>query len=302
MKRRYHRTNTLIAAILVSTLCTATVWAQVATPSSEPAESAGLVPPVRPTSTGVAVSSSRNLSMSYSLGMPGQAPVGTAMLVLTEAAEGGQIETLTEDLNIMCRVFDRNLKWASSQSQGYGVLIPSGAASPAHHFFGAYGPATHCLYVQDHGPLFFLSVNFPLAPSTERDETTPSKDTADPVWQEVAKDLYRPGASREHEPQKRRPPYDREKVITLENNITHSLKHAANIRDLKGDELVTVVVRSREAGPQGPYGMPLFDNAGATSDVGSTLIMCATVKDIQEYAAGTLSLPEFEPRVQCLQR
>jgi hypothetical protein len=248
----------------------------------------------------------------------------TALIVLTAEAGQQEIGALTEDLNIMCRIFDRALGDA-------GLKANAGGRLPFLEYLGSNergswltslldegSSRTESLYVEGYGPLFLIGVDFPLQPPPETPEATEPNGTADPLWDQVAREMAGQPAPAAPGSTAAERQYSPEKVASLKSTLARTLKHAANIRDLGEDTHVTVVVESGQtqrlddAGRSLPrmmmYGEPMRmygEMYGASlSQVppqASVLAVRATMNDIEAFAAGSLSFADFEKRVESTQ-
>ena len=108
-------------------------------------------------------------------------------------------------------------------------------------------------------------------------------------------------------------PFDPKRVENLKESLLDSLKNAANVRGLKEDDYVTVVVRSGEGGPDTLVRRFMIDGNGpggvATggpeegepfkqpSRSKSTLTMRVKKADIDAFAKGKLDTDGFRKKV-----
>jgi uncharacterized FlaG/YvyC family protein len=162
-----------------------------------------------------------------------------AILVIpVEEIKAEDLAAITEDVGIMCRIFDKKLR------QEYGLNT-----SLWDPFGKSTGP--EAIYLEGYGVLFLLQVDFPLAPPSEIKEQEPNEQ-GDLTWEETKRELYsqQEGASHGQESRiviSRRAGaptrYDGEKVEQLKDLIIKSLKHATNIRNLKPEESVIITIR-----------------------------------------------------------
>src|SRR5207247_2180543 len=93
--------------------------------------------------------------------------------------------------------------------------------------------------------------SFPLLPPP-KGEARKEKSETSSTWEEARQELYgQPGEGRVRTDFRTGPAeeYDEEKVNTLKDALLEALKHAANIRDLKADDSVTVCVFGGAGGP-----------------------------------------------------
>jgi hypothetical protein len=107
---------------------------------------------------------------------------------------------------------------------------------------------TESVYLDGYGALFLMRVDFPLSPPAQEPEEKEPEEGVDPVWQEAKRRIFEPeesskfrrrGPARKARPEKK---YEAEKVQDLKRKLTKALKHAANIRSLKPNDLVILSV------------------------------------------------------------
>jgi hypothetical protein len=211
---------------------------------------------------------------------------------------------LTEDLNIMCRVLDRALAQASLRSDEHLLLarlmFAENGQDPLVPFFTENTPWTQCLYVEGYGPLFLVTVDFPLAAGPDKTAADEPNEVADPLWAQVAREMSGSGAPRSEASQEVH--YNPARVLTLKATLTRALKHAGNIRGLADQERVTVVVKTAQTlSGELPLIGALFDAATVPTGATRPLAVRAAMKDIRALAGGTLTPDDFEQRVKITQ-
>lgn len=157
----------------------------------------------------------------------------------------GQIKTkefveVMEDLNIMSRIFDRKIGLPVSSAVPILGDVPF-----IGKLYSRGSRATESIYLQGFGAMFFMSVNFPLSPPPKV-QAAKTDEGADPVWeqtkQQIRESKKEPDLDYVHQRDAATKQYDSEKAEELKTNLIKALKHASNIRNLKKDESVTVVV------------------------------------------------------------
>ncbi len=164
----------------------------------------------------------------------------TILVIPVEEIKAEDLAAITEDVGIMCRIFDKKLR------QEYG-LNTSLKWDP---FGRSAGP--EAIYLEGYGVIFLLQVDFPLAPPSEIKEQEPNEQ-GDLTWEETKRELYSQQEDVGHSQESRivisrrvgapTREYDGEKVEQLKDLIIKSLKHAANIRNLKPEESVIITIR-----------------------------------------------------------
>ena len=215
-----------------------------------------------------------------------------------------------EDLTVMCRIFDRLLSEAGLKGQervGYGFMM-SGGDDWIGSFFSNADGSTECLYIEGYGPLFLMSVEFPLVAPPREDSQADANEPADPLWEQVRQEAYAPQTRRGSREGGGRSPYSAEKVKLLKETLLRALQHAANIRGLDEDTWLTVTVRGPGMAADGthawmgpglrPYG--LYDEMMDPAKPLPTVILTirARIEDISGVASGQLASDEFAGRVE----
>jgi len=192
---------------------------------------------------------------SFSINLLQHAAQSILVIPLDEI-KAEDLAAITEDVGIMCRVLDKKLEQEARIEPAKRTPFPFGANNE-----------TEGIYLEGYGALFLLNVNFPLIPPPEIKKEGPPKEEGDTFWEETKNELhstkeygtlsgggygggvyggggyggvaklYTYGVDRSSEN------YDPEKVEQLKTTLIRSLKHAANIRNLKPDESVIISVR-----------------------------------------------------------
>lgn len=163
---------------------------------------------------------------------------GGSRKVLIIPAEDVKVEDLTaiwQDLYVMSRIFDRKF---SKGSRLVREVFPDYG-----DFFRQDSRATEAIYLQGYGALFLMEANFPLTapPKSKEEEAKKIEEPADPTWQRAKQEIFSPRipTGRRTDPREK---YDAEQIEEVKKELIKSLKHAANIRNLKPDEWVILTV------------------------------------------------------------
>jgi hypothetical protein len=244
--------------------------------------------------------------------LPEQAQENVLVVPTPDLPAESQAE-LTEDLSIMCRIFDKSMPAAAG-----GVGFAYGDRGDSLRWvIGQQSWGTQGLYLDGYGALFFLRVDYPLTPTQKEDAgQAKPKEPVDSVWSQTAREMSgQPG----DEPQDARntPAYDAQKVESLKKTLVKTLVHASNIRMRRPQDAITLVVgaldnvrvsaygRSRSAGwgtarispaRPGPAQPPATTRDPATA----LLIVRATKADVDAFAKSQLTLAQFTEKVQIL--
>ncbi len=158
-------------------------------------------------------------------------------------AEG--LVEITQDLQVMSYILDEKFK---KLHEVEGLFVDFG------DFFGRDRRDTEAIYLDGYGSLFLMEVNFAFTPppKAQEQELEKTAEDVDPDWQRARQKLLSP-----EEPTMGRTRINRSRkgdgavgFKQLNTELIKTLKHAANIRNLKQDEWVifTVFGKSRQAG------------------------------------------------------
>ena len=193
--------------------------------------------PVLPELVGTGYSTT---SRSY---WPFQSGGAASVLVIPSAAiETKDLLTISEDLKVMSRIFESNLRAVGIAPTGGGLFLSSHNAFTAllHRGRGAI----QSIYLQGYGSLFLIKVDSPFSapPETPQEEGTDQEQKGDEVWERMRQEMYEPQRLAKSKADDKARKYDPEKVESLKTTLVESLKHAANIRNLKPEESVILTV------------------------------------------------------------
>jgi len=235
--------------------------------------------------------------------LPSYHGTGSVLVIPSTEMKLEDIAAIMQDLSIMSRIFDKQLASARFVVGGYpgyqwSYSRSARAWTPNILFNRQDGGASEAIYLGGFGALFLIDVDFPLSPPSQVQAEKP-EEAGDPVWQQMQKEIYSP-----QERSRRRTTeseiYIPEKVEDLQRTLIKALKHAANIRNLKPDECVTIMVSGTEAGI-------VVDASGRgrlSGEVGSIqpafLTIRAKKSDIDRFAKAELDYDKFRERVQTM--
>jgi hypothetical protein len=260
------------------------------------------------------ISTSRNIAYGSRSGSASEVLVIPSAEITTE-----DIATITEDMNIMSRIFEKNLQQA--QIQVNSMFFTS---SDPFQVFSWAKPSTQGMYLQGYGALFLMKVDFPLSPGPQVEEKQEAQqekeEDVDPVWTEMKRDMYEPQETRKEKSKSPKKEYDAEKVENLKTTFIKSLKHATNIRSLKPDEsvILTITGSHHSSGYKSIRTIPgsdeviVIDKNNKTQiisgkqigDIGlslpTVLVIRAKKSDIDRFAKGDLDFDQFQQAVQVL--
>jgi hypothetical protein len=212
-------------------------------------------------------------------------------LYIPNAAVGDTIRTeVEEDLNIMGKLLDDAILGESKPGpQAMGINI-------GYSIFGG-APAARRVQLDGYGAVFQATVNFPLADPSAKSDVTKTNAPTNSAWDQARQEIYgglAPGAGAGGLPAPEPPAYSAEKVDNLKRSILKALANAPNMRHLKSEESITVVVRSsgndgfgRFIGSTVAYALSADRNVAAAAVKGapeSILIVRIKKADAESYA------------------
>jgi hypothetical protein len=249
-----------------------------------------------------------------------------ALVIPKDASDPKSLGEVEEDLGVMAHILDKAVSSGDKAAHAMGIAVfgkfPGMATAPQN------------LYIEGHGAIFLLNVNYPLLPPPAKADKEESKEPENNEWEEARRELARPTkSSAGADPfiafeerfsadavwSGRFPPaeYDADKVEDLKKYVVAALKNAANIRRLKSDELVTVVVTGAEAGAAAKtfkaasakpgsarnervvVARVSSGERGRVSD-GGKMIFRARKADAEAFQSGKLDLDAFRKKVTML--
>jgi len=288
------------------------------TPDVEPAEAASLERP----SSGFAGSYGYGYGGGYGMGgggwLPQHSGTGTVLVIPAAEIETEDLATITQDLNVMSRLLERNLQRANIATVG-GSFFTSGR-DMFTGFFMRGQQTIQSIYLQGYGALFLMKVDFPLSPppkvqeqEQEQEKQTPEADV-DPVWEQMKREMYEPEevSRRRRGTESPAEKYDAEKVENLKTTLIKALKHAANISALKPDEsaILSITGGGEFASPASivttrrrddTRGDGTIIETTASSDSSPTVLVIRVRKsDIDAFANGDLDVDQFKQKTQIL--
>jgi hypothetical protein len=137
---------------------------------------------------------------------------------------------MVEDIEIMCRIIDKNMK----------ELFPK-----ASHRTGILGRrGCQGFYLKNYGVIFTLEVQFPV---TQKEiAVAPKKKQKADLWQELEREVrHLPHQEETHPVQRQSKEYNAEKVKTLKERLVYLIgEYSQRIDQLDSDEKISIVVTS----------------------------------------------------------
>jgi hypothetical protein len=173
---------------------------------------------------------------------------GRALIIPKDPADAKGLAEAEEDMNVMAHILDKAVSEDRKSGRAMGISV-------YNRFSWGGGTSPQNLFIEGSGALFFLNVNYPLLPAPDKEGSAEAKEKPASEWESAKKEMTAPrggadnfftlGESFDHAfvwDGGSSAPYDAEKVEDLKAALLPALKNAANIRKLKSDETVTVVV------------------------------------------------------------
>jgi hypothetical protein len=233
---------------------------------------------------------------------------GGGILVIPSAEmKMENLAAITEDMNVMSRIFDKKLYQLNEQKPGGRLLVN------VNPYLGRGNRTTEAIYLEGYGALFLMKINMLLSapPEAQKREKTKDEDT-DPVWSQMRREMYEPEeARRSRTNDKPEEKYDALMVGNLKATLIETLKHATNIQALKPEQLVILTVigeRHRPATVTRSYSYGRSSGSRYRRTVQTApkdetgpllptvLTICAKKSDIDAFAQGEIDYDQFRQR------
>jgi hypothetical protein len=216
---------------------------------------------------------------------------GSRTFVLpTSGLAGDDLKQAHEDLTVMSRIFGK----AASKS---------GKNQREFAFRFAEQRDLEAMYLEGFGAMFFVSVDWPVAdPGKPEVKKAEPKNENDAVWEREKRRLQGEDDDEGHETDfdgPTGPAYDAGRVSMLKERLAGVYKHASNLRVVKPNEEVVVVVlgpgdsRDRKLRMEGVPGGPAANILNISQPGNTTLVLRAKKGDIDKLASSKSSDSDF---------
>jgi hypothetical protein len=235
----------------------------------------------------------------------------TVLVVPTPDLKPEALSAITEDMTIMCRIFDKAVD-PGKRSTGVGLYLDQRRA------FGrlfAQPGLTQGLYLGGYGALFFVEADFPLVPGPQQKQESKPAEATDRVWSQTWNELRgqeQPGSGEDEAPA-----YDAQKVDTLKATVLKTLRHAANLRTRPQDQIAVVITSQtraltgkavqrglrysvQQSGHLSLSSRTSSREGTSVSNPAPTLVLRVSKADVDALAAGQLTADQFAAKVQTL--
>lgn len=223
---------------------------------------------------------------------------GPTLVVSPARAEAGEIAQIEEDLAVMSRILEKAVARVAGRDAAHSVL----GINLSNPFSWRQSQS---LYLDGYGALFVLNVRCPLLPPPGKEEAKEDKPD-NSTWEQTKRELYggRPASAdwtallriqtdRAEE-------YDPARVESLRKSLIEALKNGGNIRHLKDDDAVTVVVvgpsaaQTKRGEAKSESGRSRRRVQAATGDTRSTTLTIRVKKsEVDAFAQGKLTVEQF---------
>lgn len=217
----------------------------------------------------------------------GADPAGQTTIVQTSELEPSAASDLKEDLAVMARILQKTCAEFAADSErvmGLDIVIHGGRARN--------------LYIEDYGVLFTVNVDIPLRATEKKKAQGEEAPHANEEWHNAREELF--GPRRPMAPKLSGEPlreFRAEDVNRLKNELVDALRNAANIRGLKNEDWVTILVRGRaDSWPEGAGEHELLIGGMDLSEGGSSMVLKVKKGEIDALSKG-LPKDEFRKRV-----
>lgn len=231
------------------------------------------------------------------------------LVIHTSDLDPETLGRIQEDFTVMSRILNKTVERELGHEPHDSAMGIALSTLP-----GSRRPQS--IYLEGYGALFFVNVNFPVAERAPGDDEKSEKQPAS-TWEETRRELYGQKLSRgrvwEIPGNHPATPYDADQVESLKKELLGSLKDATNIRELKPEESITLVVLGsrlgsavtrvkRSTGRSGSNVRSFDVFAVADGSRGnareSVLILRVKKADVDGFAKGTINAEEFGKRAK----
>jgi len=246
---------------------------------------------------------------------------GRALIIPKDPLDSKSLAETEEDMNVMAHILDKAVSEDRKSGRAMGISV-------YNRFSWGGGTSPQNLFIEGDGALFFLNVNYPLQPAPDKDASTEIKEKPASEWDTAKKEMAGPRAGGADNffafgesfnqayvwESGSSAPYDAEKVEDLKTDLILALKNAANIRKLKSDDTVTVVVIGASAQAGGKTIKGKTDNkstrpredevvvidAKERAPAPAKLVLRVKKSDADSFQNGKLSQDDFKKKVTAM--
>jgi hypothetical protein len=241
---------------------------------------------------------------AFNLMQAGGAP-SRSLVIFSSDAEPKKSAEISEDLAVMSKIVEDSFPEEVLRDPMRKVL--------GIHIGMQEGQNSRNFYLEDYGVVFFQTVTLPLLPAEKPEAKKEKKsEPEDSTWEEARQELFgrkRAPGSTVKVRGVRQLEYDGGKVEKLKESLIGSLRNATNIRHLKPQESVTIVISSptgsvpNEEGEEDHLELRVGDgetflfNSGPIEGERATMVIRAKKSDIDEFARKKQDVNDFKKKV-----
>ena len=225
------------------------------------------------------------------------------------------LASVTEDMMVMCRIFDKALH-SGARPTRTSTYVNRGDLPLLGHLLAQQTDRTQGLYLDGYGAVFFVHVDFPLAAPAQQKQEPQPQEPADRVWSQTVGEIR--GQQEPREVGEAGPAYDAQKVENLKANLIRTLRHAANLRIRPQDQITVVVGTESQPSAGAVYHRLEYlyrgssarrpvvasSNAGRPDhpapDPAATFVLRTGKSDLDALAAGKMTAEQFAAKVAIL--
>jgi hypothetical protein len=158
------------------------------------------------------------------------------LVVRTGQNDGKAVAQLQEDLAVMSRLLDKaTAEFKDDHEEAAGIPIVALAG----------GRSVRAMYLEEYGAVFTMTVNIPLRAELKvPDQEARVENVANEEWNEARNEIF--GDRRQTRVEKNpRREIDPHQFEEFRDALIDTLRNASNIRNLRSDDWITLVVRGR---------------------------------------------------------
>lgn len=225
-----------------------------------------------------------------------------SLAIQTSDVDREKVDAIEEDLSVMARILQKAARSLRDDDRFSSMGVDLDTS-----FFGSASGARN-IYLEGHGALFLLRVEYPLVGPQENAEPQAKQAPPSTIWDETREEVL--GHNSEQDSvfvvrRGRSEPYDEAKVDGLKTALLDALKNASNIRFLAPQEFITVVVQGGDAttGGNGRTDVRVRKETRGNNEAVTTrrtlqkgesvMTVRVTKADVDAYAAGKMDPEAF---------
>jgi hypothetical protein len=158
------------------------------------------------------------------------------VIIRSSKIDGKTNEQLQEDMAVMYRILQKAIGKRSQEEKVMKMGIPLLTMS---------GMGARSMYLEDYGVVFTFAVDMPLLPEAAAEKkVADDSDDSNEEWEDAKNDLFgqRRAVKGGHKAGR---PFDQGEVDEVKDSIIEALRNGSNIRHLKPNDWITVVVQGK---------------------------------------------------------